>query len=287
MKPKRNKNLKGKKTRKQNIVPVSEYFYSLQGEGRHIGTPAVFLRTSGCNFLCGGKKAKQEYKNTKYEKKTKEMAENLEANKGSWICDTISEWMEKEKFTNRELYSEWRKKEFIEKIDEGSHIVITGGEPLIHQDKIVRFLDYLEKKGHNPFIEIESNGSIWPKKQLQKHINQYNLSPKLSNSGLKKETRYKPEIIKKYISKYTDNNSNSITADLKFVVSCQKDWKEIQEKYISRFDIPKTNIYLMPAGKNQKELQLKRKDIIKLAKQTGTKYTERLHIMIWNKTTGV
>ena len=43
----------------------------------------------------------------------------------------------------------------------------------------------------------------------------------------------------------------------------------------------------MPAGRNQKELQLKRKDIVKLAKKTGTKYTERLHIMIWNKNTGV
>ena len=32
---------------------VNEIFYSLQGEGYYTGTPAVFLRFSGCNRSCG------------------------------------------------------------------------------------------------------------------------------------------------------------------------------------------------------------------------------------------
>ncbi len=31
---------------------INEIFYSLQGEGYHTGTPAVFLRFSGCNRAC-------------------------------------------------------------------------------------------------------------------------------------------------------------------------------------------------------------------------------------------
>ena len=30
----------------------SEAFYSIQGEGRYVGVPSVFLRTFGCNFRC-------------------------------------------------------------------------------------------------------------------------------------------------------------------------------------------------------------------------------------------
>ena len=31
---------------------INEIFYSLQGEGKFTGTPAVFIRFSGCNLKC-------------------------------------------------------------------------------------------------------------------------------------------------------------------------------------------------------------------------------------------
>ena len=35
-------------------IKISELFYSVQGEGRYMGVPSVFLRTFGCNFTCDG-----------------------------------------------------------------------------------------------------------------------------------------------------------------------------------------------------------------------------------------
>ena len=34
------------------MYKINEIFYSLQGEGFHTGTPAVFVRFSGCNLRC-------------------------------------------------------------------------------------------------------------------------------------------------------------------------------------------------------------------------------------------
>ncbi len=35
-------------------LKIAELFYSVQGEGRYMGVPSVFLRTFGCNFKCAG-----------------------------------------------------------------------------------------------------------------------------------------------------------------------------------------------------------------------------------------
>ena len=35
-------------------LKVAEIFYSIQGEGRYVGVPSIFLRTFGCNFKCEG-----------------------------------------------------------------------------------------------------------------------------------------------------------------------------------------------------------------------------------------
>ena len=73
------------------MYKVNEIFYTLQGEGRFTGTPAVFLRFSGCNLACS-------------------------------FCDT--------EFTEYSLLSLNRIVEQV-CIFPSRHIVITGGEPLL------------------------------------------------------------------------------------------------------------------------------------------------------------
>jgi len=35
-------------------IRISEHFYSLQGEGKTMGVPAIFIRLQACNLMCGG-----------------------------------------------------------------------------------------------------------------------------------------------------------------------------------------------------------------------------------------
>ncbi len=103
-------------------VRISEIFYSIQGEGRFIGTPSVFIRTSGCNLRC------------------------------VW-CDTpYTSWTpEGEDWTIKEVLREVRKYS-------ARHIVITGGEPLLAAE-IQELAATLKRAGAH--ITIETAATIF------------------------------------------------------------------------------------------------------------------------------
>lgn len=252
-----------------------------------MGRPSIFLRTAGCNFLCGGYEAAEEYEGTNYESQTRAMAEKMGEGEAEWVCDTIAEWMDGSGHSIEELYEKWSEEGFLEKIDQGSHVVLTGGEPLLHQDGLTEFLDYLEERGHVPFVEVETNASIYSSEGFRAHVDQYNLSPKLSNSGLKEDVRYNPEIIEQYVSEFATGRDDTANADFKFVVGSRRDWNEIESQFLNEFDIPNENVFLMPAGGNQEELDMTREDVADLAIENSVQFTERLQIVIWDEATGV
>lgn len=71
---------------------INEIFYSIQGEGHFTGTPAIFVRFSGCNLKC-------EFCDTEHEE-------------GSLLSD-------------KEIMAE------ISKFP-AKHVILTGGEPGLH-----------------------------------------------------------------------------------------------------------------------------------------------------------
>jgi 7-carboxy-7-deazaguanine synthase len=225
---------------------ISEKFYSIQGEGITIGSPSIFIRLTGCNILCKG---------------------------SGWICDSIEVWKKGTKTNFEDVLSINE----INLLKLGTHLIITGGEPMLYQMKIIDFIEWFESNfDFIPFIEIETNGTIIPNKKIINYVSQWNVSPKLSNSGVAEHKRINPKALAEY---------NSIkNCIFKFVISKETDVIELSEKYLP---INYKKIYLMPAGATQEELNKTRLIVVEQCKAYGFRYSERLHIVIWNKKTGV
>lgn len=132
--------------------PITEHFYSFQGEGANLGRPVYFVRYSKCNFRC------------------------------SW-CDSQRTWENKETKTADELL------EFIEDSPARS-VVITGGEPMLYRykDYFVAFVLLLKRRGY--YIEVETDAALPPPPVLLDAIDQWNLSPKLGSSGIQMTDKY-------------------------------------------------------------------------------------------------
>jgi 7-carboxy-7-deazaguanine synthase len=141
----------------KDTIKLSEIFYSLQGEGIDVGKPAVFIRTALCNLSC------------------------------VW-CDTKYTWDWNHYDYDREV-SQMSLDEIQEQISgfDVKHCVITGGEPLLQQVKLVPLFSHLKSKGY--FIEVETNGTILPSNMIERFVDRWNVSPKLQNSLISKKHR--------------------------------------------------------------------------------------------------
>ena len=239
-------------------LPLSECFYSLQGEGITTGYPSVFLRLAGCNLICGGQ-------GTQFDGELH--------NGATWRCDTIEVWMK----ATLTPFDEVLNDECTDALRNGAHLIVTGGEPLMQDGKVKHFIKYV-RENFNPdcYVEIETNGTISPTSELIQEVNQWNCSPKLSNSGNDYQVRYRKETLKLL---------NTLNTQFKFVITTNDDYNEVVEYYRDIIDHDK--IWLMPSGENQDLLNESKQVVAELAKKHYHKLTNRLHIEIWNKKTGV
>lgn len=248
-------------------LPIAETFYSLQGEGKSAGVPAVFLRVGGCNLLCGAPPDADAPQD--------ELEPNADEG-ATWVCDTIETWRNPEPVTDRELLGEWTKNGSLAKLRTGTaHLVLTGGEPLLRQELLGEFLTYANIET----VEVETNGTIVPDHTpFDDQIAQYNVSTKLSNSGMPEDRRLIPEAIRHF--------RDDPRATFKFVVSREDDLNEIRALQ-GNYGIPATQIMLMPAGATQAELAETAPRVADICKADGYRYSDRLHVRLWNIATGV
>lgn len=253
-------------------VAVAEDFYTVQGEGEYVGTPAVFLRLAGCNLSCGfvGRSVQDV-----------DPAEDDPVDGATWICDTADVWRQADSApTPQELKERWQDEGWLEHIRDGAHIVLTGGEPTLekHQKSFVEFYGKLLKDDVVPFVEVETNGTIEPGSEFDRYVNQYNVSVKLSNSGHDASERLKDEPM----AWHAENDSSTF----KFVVSRELDIKEVREIQM-KYGIENEDVLLMPAGLSQEQLSETYPSVVELCKKEGYRFSQRLHVTIYDQMTGV
>lgn len=236
-----------------------EIFDTVQGEGRNLGKPVVFARLSGCNLQC------------------------------SW-CDTPYTWAFTEKLAAQhdqgQVYD--RQQEQIkvtvgEAIDRISgyplkRLVITGGEPMSQQKGITELVRGLKAIDKDQWVEIETNGTIAPTAEMLEVVDQFNVSPKLANSG--------NELSKRRKDKAMETFAATPKADFKFVVFGDEDLPEILE-IVDKYNIPHERVFLMPEGRTEEEIEAHQKELVQLAIDNNFNVTTRLHVMIWGAKRGV
>jgi 7-carboxy-7-deazaguanine synthase len=278
-------------------LKIAELFYSIQGEGRYMGVPSVFLRTFGCNFKCAGfgmpaGKLSEEYLAIEPDK----FARYEELPLVSTGCDSYASWDPRFKDLSPMLTSDAIADRIMEIIPFGEwkdeHLVITGGEPLLGWQRAYPDLLNNPKMGGLREITFETNGSqaltedfkksllewVNDKPELNREIT-FSVSAKLSNSGEKREEAIRPDLVKDYESVgYTY---------LKFVVATEADAQEaIMTAGIYRafgFEGP---IYLMPVGGVESVYALNNRRVADLAMQNGLRYSDRLQVPLFKNEWG-
>ncbi|MDR2100840.1 MAG: 7-carboxy-7-deazaguanine synthase QueE [Campylobacteraceae bacterium] len=248
-----------------------ESFLSIQGEGKYAGHPSLFVRFGGCNLTC------------------KDFGcEFISPLDGSKLvgCDSLyavsghfkNEW---ERFENaHELFAQVIS--HVKNIDYLPHLVITGGEPLIHYKNSVfyGFLELALSYGFDVFFETNASVEIdFDRFDLYKKIG-FCMSVKLSNSG----EPYEKRVNKKAIQNIA---AHSKEAFFKFVLDKQTlktNVKKEIEDIILGCNIP---IFCMPLGKKRAEISKNASAVALFCVKNGYNYSDRIHINLWGDRKGV
>jgi 7-carboxy-7-deazaguanine synthase len=273
-------------------IKVSELFYSLQGEGRFVGVPSVFLRTYGCNFTCSGFGCKPGEKSAGADEVAKVVEQYRDFTSLPLVetgCDSYASWHPAFKHlsptqTTEELVERMLaltpNNQWAQNNGNDVHLVITGGEPLLGWQRAYEELLSHPRMADLKNITFETNGTQKLHDDFAHCLSHWNgevtfsVSAKLSASGEKWEDAICPDIVCNY--------QNYGHTYLKFVVETNEHIEDaIRATDEYRRAGFKGVIYLMPQGGVVQPYDANKLRIANICCEQGWNYSPRLHVDLW------
>jgi len=220
-----------------------ELFASIQGEGFSAGVPSVFVRVAECNLTC------------------------------TW-CDTRYTW-DWERYDRDVETMQLPVDDVLARVIAAAgtsikNVVLTGGEPLLHQEDLVALAGELRTRSFR--IEIETNGAIEPVDALIDVVDQWNVSPKLESSGNNKSARLRVGPLTRF--------AVLPNATFKFVASAPDDLDEIA-RIAKTYALPNDRILVMPEAVDPTTLAERSRWLAPLCQERGVRFGTRLHVLLW------
>lgn len=216
---------------------------TFQGEGPSCGQPALFIRLSRCNLTCAKCDTKYTWDWSRFDPR-KESAKQPVADLVAWAASSPVEL-----------------------------VVITGGEPLIQQSRLIPLVHGLLTAGKR--VEFETNGTIAPASELVVDGVRFNVSPKLASFGVEEAKSVVPAALKAFAA--------SGQAAFKFVASSVADLDKIAELADTHQLAP---VWVMPEGTTADAITVTTRALADPVAARHWHFTTRLHVLAFENARG-
>lgn len=232
------------------LVVAEVFGPTFQGEGRSLGQRVGFVRLGGCNLDCG------------------------QGSGSTWACDTPYTW-DWQRYDPAAELSVRGVDEIVAWVEAMAvdRIVVTGGEPLVQQRRLVALLRAAADRRWA--VEIETNGTIAPLPEVVALVAQFNVSPKVRGSGVPAERALRAGALTAL--------RDSGRAVFKFVASDVAELDEIG-RVVDQWRL--APVMIMPAGTGPDEILRVSRALADPVLARGWDLTSRLHVLLWGDERG-
>lgn len=236
---------------------VSEVFGpTVQGEGPHVGQRAAFVRLGGCNLTC------------------------------TW-CDTPYTWDGTRFDLRRELRRLSVGDVAAEVFKMGVGLaVLSGGEPLLQQGSNIRSFNYgltdlaVTLAASGVRCDVETNGTIKPRRDLARAVDLFVVSPKLAHAGMTTMRTLKPDVLREFAALAEDGR-----AVFKFVCKTAADVATVA-RLCDDLGVPRGQVWLMPEGVDAMTVNARSAELVQVTIDNGFNFSTRLHVLLWGSERG-